>query len=177
MPNADLVRAIARTNNNFPSTAISINDVADTEVTYYKGVFEVELEDGSTWYIKTSDGLGRPFSFETEESCQQHLSLYERLRDVGFYHPNSRFVASENKDSYRIISATPDMASVTHKKNQLVHFPEDQYIKQRDLLFSIIDRELLNGDVVAGRNYGVDNGKLYYFDMHIFKEVPSPMFE
>jgi hypothetical protein len=174
----ELIVELQAADQEFPSKLKHVRDVSDIEVPYYLGIHRATFKDGSIFYIKNSDGLAKPFAFEDESTCNAHLDFYKHLREIEFYHPETRFIMSEGEHGFRILCASPELSTTLTKdrKKRLESFPVIQYGIQGEKILTIAHREYFHGDIFQSRNYGAtESGVLYYHDLHIFKSVPSEL--
>ena len=164
-----------------PSRKIDrVNIVYDHgELFPYNGIFEIELKNGDTLYAKRSSEISKPFMFVDEESADAHLDVYKAYRDMEFYSPETELNVTENR-KYGVFDITMVLPAYHTKKNykrRLTNFPESLFQSQKDKILMIAEGKFFNMDTMADYNYGYDGKNLYYIDMHLFKEVPSPLLE
>ncbi|MFC1768795.1 hypothetical protein ACFLZX_03455 [Nanoarchaeota archaeon] len=154
-----------------------INDHWDLMRPHYTGVHEARFADGSAFYVKNSDGLERnPFAFPDLPTAYDHVGIYEILKDKRFFHPDSKFVLTECEDGYRLIYASPAMDSTTNVQRRLNRFPRDLLPGRIEILNEVLPHDHRSFDTGCMNNYGMINGELFYFDMHLFDRVPSSLF-
>ncbi len=163
-----------------PGRIIDITNAANTICPRYDGVYRVEFEQGYITYFKRSDLLDKPFLFDDIQMCTDHINVYKELIEnegKSFYHPDTKIISSVTPEGkYMIMVSMPRMITRCCRGEKLIPFPFDKFEDKKSRLFSLGEEDFFHRDVNHEFNYGLaEDGELYFIDINLFHEVPSPL--
>lgn len=144
----------------------------------YEGVYEVKHADRSRTFVKSSLLVAHPFGFDGKDAAGDHLAVYKGLAGESFYHPATFFSLSRKGDSERfgINASMPSMLTSNGRKSRMDCAARERFREKWSAFFGKWPLGIFNEDVVPIENYGLaQDGEFYYFDLHLFESIPSPL--
>ena len=146
----------------------------------YKGVYKVGHEDKSLSFIKDSLEIEDSFGFGDEGQAVRHLDFYRKFAcdAENVYNSMSFLAVSRGNGGYGIMASMPGMMTVTMRKNRAFFENIGKLEEKKADLFSRWPKYEFNEDLTSHINYGLaDDGEFYYFDLHLFARIPSPLLD
>ncbi len=174
----ELLSSIGRSGYILSPPANNVINASDRHVSY-GGVYRVIQKNGDVKYIKSSlelSGSERRFSFEDEETAKNHIDVYRKFAEIGFYHPESFFDIIQSGNEIGVMCAMPELATRNGIKKRIKEFPTEEFNKTWSGFFNEWPLGYFHGDVTVSTNYGIsDEGNIHYFDLNLFECIPSPL--
>lgn len=134
-----------------------------------KGIFQL-FDGGDIYYIKRSDKLSQPFSFDSKESSEIILDAYCALKEAGVYFPDSKFMTRKNNHdkNYYLLSVMPDLEIIGYQE-----FGNKIFERKTELIVNLVSKKFgveppVFGDFRCCFNWGkTKNGNCYFHDLHV----------